>query len=169
MWWISRLHVSLFMIVFDWSIPLKYGLTATLPIIAHFQKLQFNWMRSECNPKNSTIRCVQTFGLLPVLISSISIFRLRCCPCPILWGQQHQAMLNTGLPCISVLWVNASWARPHLLTSDFSLSDHIFVGFPCFLVPGIKKFVIDFDAGRGPLYMAIPSELPTVKESEGLT
>ena len=27
---------------------------------------------------------------------NISIFRLRCCPCPILWGWQHQAMSNTG-------------------------------------------------------------------------
>ena len=41
---------------------------------------------------------------------SISILRLRCCPCPIIWGWQHQAMSNTGSPCKSVLWMNASQA-----------------------------------------------------------
>ena len=35
-------------------------------------------------------------------------FRLSCSPCPILWGWQHQAILHTGSPCISVKWVSAS-------------------------------------------------------------
>ena len=44
-----------------------------------------------------------------VLHSSIYIhFRLMCCLCPILWGWQHQAMSNTGSPCIPVEWVNTS-------------------------------------------------------------
>ena len=29
-------------------------------------------------------------------------FKLRCCPCPILSGCQHQAISNTSSPCISV-------------------------------------------------------------------
>ena len=73
---------------------------------------------------------------------SISIFRLRWCPCPILWGWRHQTLLNTGSPCISVLWVNASQAT----LIDISLHTfrpYIFLGLPCFLVLGIGKFVID--------------------------
>ena len=34
-------------------------------------------------------------------------------------------------------------ARPHSLTSVFTHSDHVFLGLPCFLVPGIGKFVIE--------------------------
>ena len=34
-------------------------------------------------------------------------------------------------------------ARPHLLTSVITHSDHVFEGLLCFLVPGIAKFVID--------------------------
>ena len=34
-------------------------------------------------------------------------------------------------------------ARPHPLTSVFTHSDHVFRGIPFFLVPGIRKFVID--------------------------
>ena len=34
-------------------------------------------------------------------------------------------------------------ARPQLATSLFIHSDHGFLGVPCFLVPGIGKFVID--------------------------
>ena len=37
-------------------------------------------------------------------------FRLGCCPCPILWDWQHQAMWNTGSPYISDLRVNGSQA-----------------------------------------------------------
>ena len=51
-------------------------------------------------------------------------------------------MWNTGCPCISVLWVNAS----HITLIDiiFTHSDHVFLGLPCFLVQWIGKFVIDF-------------------------
>ena len=35
-------------------------------------------------------------------------------------------------------------ARPHLLTSVFIHSDHVFRGLPFFLVPGILKFGIDW-------------------------
>ena len=48
---------------------------------------------------------VHSLSILP----SIHIhFRLRCCLCPILWGWQHKALSNTGSPCISVKWINAS-------------------------------------------------------------
>ena len=45
-------------------------------------------------------------------------FRLRCCPCPILWGWQHQAMLNTCSPCISVFRVSARQATIWLTTKE---------------------------------------------------
>ena len=40
----------------------------------------------------------------------IFIFRLRCCPCPTLWGWQHQESSDTSPPSISILWVNTSQA-----------------------------------------------------------
>ena len=61
----------------------------------------------------------------PSIHPSIHIhFWLRCYPCPIPSGWQHQAMSNTGSPCMFVTGVNASQAtltdislltfRPHL-------------------------------------------------------
>ena len=55
-------------------------------------------------------KCQFILILCPPIHPSISIFRVRCCPCPTLWGWQHQTMLNTGSPCISVWCVNAGWA-----------------------------------------------------------
>ena len=78
-----------------------------------------------------------------------------CCPRPILWGLQYQAISNTVSPCISVKWVNVSTAT----LIDISL--------PTFRTcrPGPSSEVCDrFDTGDGPLYMAIPSESPTAKE-----
>ena len=43
-----------------------------------------------------------------IIHPSISFFYLVCCPCPILWCCQHQAMWNTDSQCISGLWVIAS-------------------------------------------------------------
>ena len=89
---------------------------------------------------------------------SISIFRLRCCPCPILWGWQHQVpctMSNTSSPCIFVMWVNASQATLIDISLD-TYSDHVFLGLPYFLVPGIGKFLIRVYTGHGLLYMATP-------------
>ena len=39
--------------------------------------------------------------------SDLPCYRLGCCPCPIQWGWQHQAMLNTCSPCV---YVSASQA-----------------------------------------------------------
>ena len=69
-------------------------------------------------------------------------FRLRCCPCPILWGWQHQARCQTPAVHAS-LSAGSTTARPHSLTSVFTHSDHVLWGLPFFLVPGIWKFVID--------------------------
>ena len=89
-------------------------------------------------------------------------FRLRCCPCPILWGWQHQATSNTGSPCISVMCVNASYA------TRIDISFHTFR--PC--LPGTSfhfsagdlKVCDKSETGRGPLYRAMPSESPTAKD-----
>ena len=54
-------------------------------------------------------------------------------------------------------------ATPHSLTSVFTHSDHVFQGLP-FSSAGNLKVCDRFDTGRGPLYMAIPSESPTVKD-----
>ena len=37
------------------------------------------------------------------VIISLSIYRLGCCPCPIQWGLQQQATLNTGTPSICLM------------------------------------------------------------------
>ena len=36
------------------------------------------------------------------LVKPVNLFRLRWCPCLILWGWQHQAMSNIGSQCISI-------------------------------------------------------------------
>ena len=76
---------------------------------------------------------------VPPVTTSIHIhFRLRGSPCPILWVWQHQAMSNTGsLSCESTP------ARPPLLTSVFTHSDHVFRCLSFFLMSGIWQFVID--------------------------
>ena len=63
-----------------------------------------------------------------------SRFRFRCCPCPVLCRTPalHVSLSSESMP-----------ARPHLLISVFTHSDHVFPGLPFFLVPGIGKFVID--------------------------
>ena len=90
----------------------------------------------------------------------ISIFRLRCSTCPILWGRQYRAMPNTGSPCIYVLWISG------IQTTFNDIRLHTFR--PClprpslYLVPGIGKFVIDLrQLGPGPLHIAIPPESQT--------
>ena len=52
-----------------------------------------------------------------------------------------QAISNTGSPCISILWVNASQAT----ITDIGLHTFrpVFLGLPCFLMPGIWQFAID--------------------------
>ena len=80
------------------------------------------------------------FILFPMFI--ILIFRLGFCPCPVQWGWQHQAMLNTGSPSISVLWVNSS---PATIT-DISLDTFrpVFLGLPFPLGLGNGRSVTDF-------------------------
>ena len=75
-----------------------------------------------------------------IIIIIISIFRFRCCPCPILLGWQHNALSDTSSPSISVLWANTNQAT----LVDISLyTFRVFLGLPCFLKLGIVKFVID--------------------------
>ena len=59
--------------------------------------------------------------------------------CPIRWCWQHQATPKTALrlSCCSTA------GRPHSLASFFRHSDHVFLGLPCPLVPGIVKSVTD--------------------------
>ena len=79
-------------------------------------------------------------------------------------GWQHQATSNTDSPSISALWVNASQAT--------LISLHAFRS--CFprrsLLPRAwnRRVSGRFDTGRGPLYMAIPSELPTAKDRRNI-
>ena len=72
---------------------------------------------------------------------SISFFRLGCCPCPILWVGSTRLyrtpVLHASLSCGSLA------ARPQILTSVFTLSDHVFLGLPHPLVLGIGRFVTD--------------------------
>ena len=65
--------------------------------------------RSLTVSKNVVLIIMYGHMIIGVFHPSIHIhFRLRYCPCPILWGWQYQAMSNTCSPCISVYWVNAS-------------------------------------------------------------
>ena len=64
-------------------------------------------------------------------------FRVRCCPCAILWCWQHQAMSCDSTP-----------ARPQLLTSIFTYSEHV---FRCLPSTGNRKVCDGFNTGRGPL------------------
>ena len=47
-------------------------------------------------------------------------------------------VMHASLSCGS----NPAW--PHWLTSIFTHSDHAFLGLPCFLMLGLREFVIDF-------------------------
>ena len=68
------------------------------------------------------------------------MFRLRCCPCRILWGWQQQLCRTPDLH--ASLSGGSMSAGPHPSTSVITHSDHVFRGIPSFLVPGIGKFVI---------------------------
>ena len=97
-----------------------------------------------------------------LIIAITSIFRLGCCPCPIQWGWQHQAMPTTGSPSISVLRVNTGQAT----FTDISLDTFR----PCLSSPsfpsgvGKRKVCDRSDTGHGTLYMSIPSQPPAVKD-----
>ena len=70
------------------------------------------------------------FPIHPSINPAISIFRLRYCPCPILWVWQHQAMSNTSSTC--TLSCESIAAKPHLLPSVFTHSDCFFIGLLAF-------------------------------------
>ena len=72
----------------------------------------------------------------------ISIFRLGCCPCPIQWGWQHQAMPNSGSPSISVLCVNPQSGHNHWYQS-WHILDRAFLGLPFPLGPGSRRSETD--------------------------
>ena len=74
------------------------------------------------------------------------LITLGCCPCPIQWGWQHQATLNTGSPSIFILWVNPIQA---IITDiNFNTSRPIF-SMP-FFPSGFGKWKIwdRFDTGQ---------------------
>ena len=93
----------------------------------------------------------------------MAIFIFRCCTWPILSGWQHRAMRNISSLCIFVLCVNATQV------TLIDISHHRFR--PCLCRPSLlssaeNRQVCDrFDTGRGPLYVAIPSE--SLADSEG--
>ena len=99
------------------------------------------------------------------VLTKIAVDEDRCL-FPILCGWQHEAILNTGSPYISALWANAS----QVTLNDISL--HTFR--PCppgpFLLSsaGNWKVCDCFDIGRGPLYVALPSESPTAKDQHNI-
>ena len=67
--------------------------------------------------------------------------RLGCCPRPILWVWQHQAMSDTGSPSLPC---GSRAARPEILTSVFTHSDHVFLDLSDPLVPIIGRSVTDY-------------------------
>ena len=81
-------------------------------------------------------------------------------------GWLHEAISNTGSPCISVLRVNGSQAT----NTDIGL--HTFR--PCLFKPsspssaGNRKVCDRFDTGCGTLHMSIPSEPPTAKDCRNI-
>ena len=92
-------------------------------------------------------------------ISCLSIYRLRCFPCPIMWGRLHQALPNTSSPRISVLRVNAS------LATNSECNIHTFR--PRLCRPSLLSITRDHtirnkhDTGYGTLCMAISSGVST--------
>ena len=90
-------------------------------------------------------------------------FRLGCCPCPIQQGWQHQAMSNTGSPCVSVLQASAIQATFPDISLDTFRPCLSKLSFPS---EARKWQICDrFDTGCGMLYMSTPSQPPTVKVS----
>ena len=94
--------------------------------------------------------CIVLFSIItstPSTPSFIkSIFRLGCCPFPIQWGWQHQAMPNTASPSISVLWVNLSQAT----YNDVSLDTFRPCLSSCPSGAGKRNVCDRFDTGCGP-------------------
>ena len=84
--------------------------------------------------------CIIPWGEIPFSSNHIH-FRLMCCPCPILWGLQYQAISNTGSPCISVKWVNVSTAT--LIDISLPTFRTCRPGPSFFFSAGNMKFVID--------------------------
>ena len=84
--------------------------------------------------------CIIPWGDIPFSSNHIH-FRLMCCPCPILWGLQYQAISNTGSPCISVKWVNVSTAT--LIDISLPTFRTCRPGPSFFFSAGNMKFVID--------------------------
>ena len=77
-----------------------------------------------------------------------------------------------GSGCTKLYW---NWLSMHLIlvdnTSQATFIDmSLYIFRPCLLRPSLfssarnQKVCDRFDAGHGPLYMAIPCELPTVKD-----
>ena len=69
------------------------------------------------------------FWMKVLSVSHFGVGSTRLCRTPVL----HASLSSGSTP-----------ARPHLMTSVFTHSNHVFRDFPFFLVPGIWKFVIDF-------------------------
>ena len=81
-------------------------------------------------------------------------------------GRQHQAMSNTGSPCVSVLRDNVIQAT----ITEINL--HTFrprIAWPSPLSRTGTRYACDrFDTGRGTQYKPIPSEPPTVKDCRNI-
>ena len=69
------------------------------------------------------------FWMKVLSVSHYGVGSTRLCRTPAL----HASLSSGSTP-----------ARPHLMTSVFTHSNHVFRDLPFFLVPGIWKFVIDF-------------------------
>ena len=69
------------------------------------------------------------FWMKVLSVSHYGVGSTRLCRTPAL----HASLSSRSTP-----------ARPHLMTSVFTHSNHVFRDLPFFLVPGIWKFVIDF-------------------------
>ena len=69
------------------------------------------------------------FWMKVLSVSHYGVGSTRLCRTPVL----HASLSSGSTP-----------ARPHLMTSVFTHSNHVFRDLPFFLVPGIWKFVIDF-------------------------
>ena len=130
----------------------------------HALSHRFKWVNCTTTAVPNSKMAQIGFNLMSPALgqSSSSKFRLRCCPCPIRWGWQHQATSNTFSPFLSVLWISFS------KVTRFDISLHTFR--PCLPRPTLfsqamnHKVCDRFDTGLGPLYMAIPSETPTGKD-----
>ena len=160
MWFLYFCLGALYPHPFPITLNLLLSIPWDIPLVIHYIKQVY------CSTNYSPHHLHHLSLYHPSIHPSISHFKWGCWPCPILWGEQHQNMLNSGFACISVLQVNAS----HATITDINLHTFRPLSLRLSLHSSAenRKFSDRFDTGPGMMYVSTPFEPLTVEDCSNI-